>query len=82
MIKFFSGIRTFNSNIKLSPTKSQQCFIKCNNDNTFACGCGTRIDKNNEYNSYCTDTYEIDKNNFSTLSNYLFSYRINEKYIN
>lgn len=82
MAKFFSGIRTFNSNIKLSPTKSQQCFIKCNNDNTFVCGCGTRINDSNDYKSYCTDTYEIDKDNFATLSNYLFTYRINEKYIN
>lgn len=77
MIKFFSGSEN-DKNLQLDITKAQQCFIKCNNDGTTVCGCGTKL-HSDDYKSYCKDRYDIDEpDTKNKLSSYAFVYRINE----
>lgn len=77
MIKFLSGVQN-DEKFQLEITKSQQCFIKCNNNNEIVCGCGTKL-HSDEYKSYCKDRYTVnDPDSKNKLSSYAFVYRINE----
>lgn len=73
---------------KLEITKHLNCFIECNNNTNYYCGCGTRMEgvkdpkditEKKRYKSYCKEPY--DKKNKETekmFSHYLLMYRINE----
>lgn len=93
MIKFLTGDKIVeNMPVPLKITKTQQCFVHCNNDLDYSCGCGTRhhvVQKGNDgkyteptdnkYNSYCKDVNEDTiENEEMRLSNYGMVYRINE----
>jgi hypothetical protein len=73
---------------KLQITKHLNCFIECNNNTKYYCGCGTRmngvddpkdITKEERYKSFCKEPYKKEnKETEEMFSHYLLMYRINE----
>jgi hypothetical protein len=80
MIKFFKGKDpNIKMPIKIEPTKEDNCFINCVNNDYIYCGCASRTKDNTVYESICKEKI-TDENNNHIISNCLV-YKLNENSI-
>jgi len=80
MIKFFKGKDpSIKMPIKIEPTKEENCFINCVNNDNIYCGCASRTKDENVYESICKEKITDETNNH-IISNCLV-YKLNENSI-